>query len=162
MLLCCCNRFSRAARSVLPLSPNSFSKTVRGFHSIGRGCVGLRQESVSRYAQLRLPVQAPALAGRSMRHFERGQLRFLREVPAQQLIDRDVGDDLDFVLAAARRAGEKRSGSAGVDVIPARLDAGEDQHLVLVGGERFQIGESSKAVPSPLGVQYSMAIPLGT
>ena len=41
-------RVSRAARSVLPLSPNSFSKTVRGFHSMGSGCVGLRQESVSR------------------------------------------------------------------------------------------------------------------
>ena len=40
-------RASRAARSVLPLSPNSFSKTVRGFHSMGSGCVGLRQESVS-------------------------------------------------------------------------------------------------------------------
>ena len=34
------------ARSVLPLSPNSFSNTARGFHSIGSGCVGLRQESV--------------------------------------------------------------------------------------------------------------------
>jgi hypothetical protein len=46
MLLCCRNLFSRAARSVLPLSPNSFSKTARGFHSMGNGCVGLRQEIV--------------------------------------------------------------------------------------------------------------------
>ena len=46
MLLCCRSRASRAARSVLPLSPNSFSNTARGLYSIGSGCVGLRHESV--------------------------------------------------------------------------------------------------------------------
>jgi len=46
MLLCCCNLASRAFRSVLSLSPKSFSNTARGFHSIGNGCVGLRHEMV--------------------------------------------------------------------------------------------------------------------
>ena len=39
-------RRSRAVRSVLPLSPNNFSNTARGFHSIGSGCVALRHDSV--------------------------------------------------------------------------------------------------------------------
>jgi hypothetical protein len=46
MLLCCRSLASRAARFVLPLSPNSRSNTARGFHSMGNGCVGLRHESV--------------------------------------------------------------------------------------------------------------------
>ncbi len=46
MLLCCIIRASRAERTVLPLSPNSFSNTTRGFHSVGSGCVGLRHDSV--------------------------------------------------------------------------------------------------------------------
>ena len=66
MLLCCRSLASRAVRSVLPLSPNSRSNTARGFHSIGNGCVGLRQESVCVYTQLRMPVHAPALAGASI------------------------------------------------------------------------------------------------
>jgi len=66
MLLCCRSLASRAVRSVLPLSPKSRSNTARGFHSIGSGCVGLRHESVCVYTQLKLPVQAPALAGASI------------------------------------------------------------------------------------------------
>ena len=46
MLLCCRSLASRTARSVLPLSPNSFSNTARGLYSIGSGCVGLRHDSV--------------------------------------------------------------------------------------------------------------------
>jgi hypothetical protein len=46
MLFCSLNRFSRAAASVLPVSPNSFSNTARGLYSIGSGCVALRQHSV--------------------------------------------------------------------------------------------------------------------
>jgi hypothetical protein len=66
MLLCCCSRASRARRSVLPVSPNSFSNTARGLYSMNSGCVGLRHEIVCVYAQLRLPVQAPALAAASI------------------------------------------------------------------------------------------------
>ena len=45
-LLCWRIRAWRAARSVLPLSPNRVSKTARGFHSIGSGWVLLRHEIV--------------------------------------------------------------------------------------------------------------------
>ena len=65
MLLCWRIRASRAARSVLPLSPNSRSNTDRGLYSIGSGCVELRHEMVWVYAQLRFPVHAPAFAGAS-------------------------------------------------------------------------------------------------
>ena len=51
---------------MLPLSPNRRSNTARGLYSIGNGCVALRHEIVCVYAQLRMPVQAPALAGASI------------------------------------------------------------------------------------------------
>ena len=44
-------RALRTAGSVLPLSPNSRSKTTRGLFSIGSGVVGLRHEMVFVYAQ---------------------------------------------------------------------------------------------------------------
>ena len=86
----------------------------------------------------------------------------LRELPREQLVHRHVGDDLDLVSSAARRAGQKRSGRAGVDVVPVRLDAGQHEHLVPERRQRLQDRRSSKAVPSPFGVQYSIAMPFGT
>ena len=44
-------RVRRTTGSVLPLSPNSRSKTTRGSFSMGSGVVGLRQEIVLVYAQ---------------------------------------------------------------------------------------------------------------
>ena len=52
---------------------------------------------------------------------------------------------------AARRAGEKRSGGARVDVVPARFDAGQDQHLVPVGGQRLQNRRELESRPFALG-----------
>src|SRR6266567_4055794 len=110
MLLCCRNLASRAARSVLPLSPNSFSNTARGFHSIGSACVGRQVHG----------------------ELERRHLRLLGETPGQQLVHRDVGDNFHFVASTVRRAREKRPGGAGVDVIPVCLDAREHEHLAAV------------------------------
>ena len=45
---------------------------------------------------------------------------------------------IDFVPASARGAGEERSGGAGVDVVPARVDARQHQHLVLERRQRFE------------------------
>ncbi len=87
---------------------------------------GLRGAAPGQRVQVGAAQIAGACArvgGRVHGHFERGQLRFLSEVAAEQLIDGDVGDDFDFVAAAARSAREKRSGSARVDVVPAGLDA---------------------------------------
>ena len=66
MLRCCRSRSSRASRSVLPVSPNSFSNTARGWDSIGSGCVGVRHETVCVYTQFSVPEQTPALAGLSI------------------------------------------------------------------------------------------------
>ena len=40
--------------------------------------------------------------------------------------------------AAARRAGQERSGRAGVNVVPVRLEAGEHQHLVAERRQRLE------------------------
>ena len=45
-------RFTRAAESVVPMSPNRSSNTARGLSSIGSGIVGPRQQSVLVYTQL--------------------------------------------------------------------------------------------------------------
>ncbi len=88
---------------------------------------------------------------------------FLREVPSEQLVNGDVGDNFDFVLASTRRAGEKRSGGAGVDVVPTRLEAGQNSHLFFVRGQRLHDGREFESGAFALPpVQYSMAIPLGT
>ena len=97
-----------------------------------------------------------------MRQLERRELRFLRELPRQQLVHRHVGDDLDFVAPAARRAGQERARGARVDVVPVRLEAREHEHLVAERRERLQDGRELEAGPSPFGVQYSMAMPFGT
>src|SRR5690242_7863726 len=72
----------------------------------------------------------------------------------QKLIHGDVGDDLHFVPSAALGAGQKRSGSAGVDIIPARLESGEHQGLIAIGRERLQnrrkLESRSLAAGSPI------------
>src|SRR5579871_6864253 len=59
---------------------------------------------------------------------------------AETFVVRDIGADLDFVVSTARSTGEERSGSTGVYVIPARLDARKDEQLILVRGERLHDG----------------------
>ena len=93
----------------------------------------------------RVRVDAAQVAGaragvgrRIHRQLERGDLRLAGEVPREQLIHRDVGDDLDFVAPAARRAGQERSGRAGVDVVPVRLEPGEHEHLVAERRQRLE------------------------
>ena len=61
-------------------------------------------------------------------------------MPREQLVHRHVGEDLDFVSSAARRAGQKRSGGARVDVVPARLDARQHEHLIPERRQRLQNG----------------------
>ena len=77
----------------------------------------------------------------------------------EQLVHRHVGDDLDLVFAAARRAGQKRSGGAGVNVVPVRTagpTARASDSGTAASGSR--IGDSSNArafalrqpvIPSP-------------
>ena len=93
----------------------------------------------------RVRVDAAEIAGagagvvrRIHRQFERPQLCLAREMPGQQLIHRDIGDDLDFVASASCRAGQKRSRRAGVNVVPVRLEARQDQHLVAKRRERLE------------------------
>ena len=66
-------------------------------------------------------MHAPALAGDVHRELERCHLRLVAEMPRQQLIDRDVGDDFDLGSSTARRAGQKRAGRAGMDVFQFAL-----------------------------------------
>ena len=82
---------------------------------------------------------ARAGVGRGVhRQLERRHLRLAGEVPREQLVHRHVGDDLDFVSSAARRARQKRSGGAGVDVVPARFDARQHEHLIPERRQRLQ------------------------
>ncbi len=90
-------------------------------------------------------VDAAEIAGagagvvrRIHRQFERSQLGLAREMPRQQLIHRDIGDDLDLVPSAPRRAGQKRSRCAGVNVVPVGLEARQHQHLVAKWRERLE------------------------
>ena len=78
------------------------------------------------------------VVGRIDGEFEGADLGFFGEVAGEELVHGDVGDDLDFVSTASGGAGEKGAGSSGVDVVPVRLDAGEDEHLVAIRGERFE------------------------
>jgi hypothetical protein len=66
MLRSRCSRACRACFSVLPLVPNSRSKTARGSRSVGSGVVGVRQAMVLVYAQLEPPSQVPSMAFDSM------------------------------------------------------------------------------------------------
>ena len=82
---------------------------------------------------------ARAGVGRGVhRQLERRDLRLAGEMPREQLVHRHVGDDLDLVASAARGAGEKRSGGAGVDVVPVRLDARQHEHLIPERRQRLQ------------------------
>ena len=79
--------------------------------------------------------------GRSVhRELERWHLRLAGEMPREQLVHRYVRDDLDLVSSAARRARQKRSGGARMDVVPVRLEAGQDEHLIPVRRQRLQNG----------------------
>ncbi len=140
MLLCWRSRASRAARSVLPLSPNSFSNTARGLYSIGSGCVALRHEMRVRVGATEVAGARAGVGRRIHRELERGELRLPGELPRQQLVHRDVGDDLDLVAPAARRAGQERSGGARVDVVPVRLEARQDEHLIAERRQRLEDG----------------------
>ncbi len=94
---------------------------------------------------------------------ERGDLRLPGELPREQLVHRDVGDDLDFVPATARRAGEERPGGARVDVVPVRLQpaTAPASGRGTAPAARGSATARTRA-PSPFGVQYSIAIPFGT
>ena len=156
------SRLARRRDRVLPLSPNSRSNTARGLYSIGSGCVGLRHEIVCVYAQLRMPVHAPALAGASIAISSDASCVSLPNWRASNLVHRDVRDDLDLVAPTARRARQKRSGRARVNVVPARLDAREHEHLIPEWRQRLENRRQLEALPSPFGDQYSIAIPFGT
>ena len=78
------------------------------------------------------------IRGRIHGEFQRANLRFVAEMTGEQLIDRDIRNDLDFGLAATRRARKKRSGSACVNVIPTRPQTGQHKHLVPVRRHRLE------------------------
>ena len=78
------------------------------------------------------------VVGRIHRQLERGHLRVAGEVPRQQLVHRHVGDDLDFVAPAARRAGQERARGAGVNVVPVGLESRQHQHPVAERRQRLE------------------------
>ena len=162
MLLCCRSRASRAvALGAAAVAEQPLEHRAR---------VPLHRQRLRRAApRKRVRVDAAQVAGaragvgrRVHRELERCHLRLAGEMPREQLVHRDVGDDLDFVAAAARRAGQKRPGGAGVDVVPVRLDAREHEHLVAERRQRLENRRQLERAPSPFGVQYSIAIPFGT
>ena len=70
--------------------------------------------------------------------FERRHLCLFAEMTREQLVDRHVRENLDFIAAAARRSGQKRSRRAGMNVVPAGVKTGQDDHLIPVRGQRLQ------------------------
>ena len=108
--------------------------------------VPLHRERLRRAAPRdRVRVDAAQVAGAGAgvvrpvhRHLERGNLRLPCEVAGEELVHRDVRDDLDLVATAPRRPGQERAGGAGVDVVPARAQSRQHDGLVAVRGERLQ------------------------
>jgi hypothetical protein len=80
------------------------------------------------------------------RQLERRHLRLLAELLGQDLVHRDIGNDLDFVPAAARGARQEGPRGAGVDVVPVRLQSREDDHLVFVRFQRFEDRREDKVL----------------
>ena len=80
------------------------------------------------------------VAGRIHREFERCHLGFAAEVSGEQLVDGYIGKNLNLVSAPARRTGQKRSGCAGMNIVPARAKARQHEHLIPVRRQRFQNG----------------------
>ena len=151
MLLCCCRRFSRAARSVLPLSPNSFSKTAARIPLHRQGLRGAAPGE-------RVEIGAAQIAGAGARVGRQSPCDISSDAscvslakcrPSSWSIETSAMISISL-LPAARSAGEKRSGSARVDIVPTRLDAREHQHLIAVRGQRLQDRRQfESAVPSP-------------
>jgi hypothetical protein len=81
---------------------------------------------------------------------ERGNLRLLRELPGQQLVDRDIRDDLDLVASSTRGAGQERARRSGVDVVPVRLQPRDDEHPLPVGLQRFENRRQFEGAPVTL------------
>ena len=96
------------------------------------------------------------------RELERRNLRLAAEVARQQLIHRHLCDDLHLVSSAARRTGQKRPRSPGVDVVPGRIEPREHKQLVAERRERFEDRRELERAALSFAAQYSMAIPLGT
>ena len=124
-------RFPRRPALVLPLSPNSVSNTTRGFHSIGNGCVGAApRERVRVDTTQTCRYTRPRCSGGPGRSRAMATCVWLGEVPREQLVHRHVRDDLDLISSPARRARQKRSGGACVDVVPVGLEARQHEHLI--------------------------------
>ena len=162
MLLCCCSRASRDARSVVPLSPKSLLEH--------RARVALHRQGLGRAApRNRVRVRAAQIAGagagirRSVHgQLQRGELGLFGEVTRHQLVDGNVCDDFDFRSSTARRAGQEGSRSAGVDVVPAGLEARRTRSSDPDTGRVAPGWESARSRrPTPFGDQYSIAIPFG-
>ena len=81
---------------------------------------------------------------------ERRHLGLPREVAREQLVHRDLAEDLGLVAAAARHAGQERPGGAGVDVVPARPESREHDRLVPERRERLEDGRQLEAGPLAL------------
>ena len=84
------------------------------------------------------------------RQLERRHLRLLPELLRQDLVHRDIGKDLDLVPTAARRAGQEGPRGAGVNVVPVRLQARDDDHLVSVRLQRLEDGRQDKVLAHAL------------
>ena len=85
-----------------------------------------------------VPGTCPRIGRDVHRHFQRRHLGFVGKVPGHHLVDRHVGNDLDFVPSTPGRTGQKRTGSARMDVVPVGLDTRENEHLVLERGQGRQ------------------------
>src|SRR5207248_1321117 len=82
---------------------------------------------------------------------QRRHLRLTAEMLCKQLIDRDIGENLDFVLAAARRARKERSRSPGMDIVPTCVQAGEHEHVIAEWRQGLENGRKLEICSFPFG-----------
>ena len=170
MLRSASRRACRSAGAVLALSPNRRSNAARGLFSIGSGVVGLRQQSVLTYAQLKPASQAPAISVDS-RLSSSDATWVWRPSSAAAIwsIDTPASTSAPSVGLACTPvrnappmrpcppAGSPFTASAGRLSSPVSTSRRSRN-----GASGARIGENSKSTPSARGVQLSITAPCGT
>ena len=82
---------------------------------------------------------ACASVGRRIhRELERCHLSLTAEMPRQQLVDGNIGKDLNLVAPTTRRTREKRSRCSRMNVIPACVETREHEHLIPIRRQRLE------------------------
>ena len=164
MLRCSRRRASRAAGSVVSLSPKSRSNTARGLCSIGSGVCESRHAMVYEKAQLNPPLShEPAkFAPSSPSSRDASGVWRPSSRAAIWSIETASGFHAPGCTSVRKRVAARewlppRTPAGGVQFSPDSTRSWSRN-----GASGSRIGVSSKPVPVAAGVQFCMTMPLGT